>query len=180
MSVADAGLPLLVSLDARIEALLAASDGPVPLVEIAAVLPAGTDLAGCLDRIGGFWEGRGIELHREDGGAWLRAREALVPPRPEPAARRLSQEAIATLAVIAMHQPVAVAQIERVRRVRLARGLVESLVETGLVEEVDRRRGTGRAKLYGTTPAFLTLVGIGSLSEMPTPEDVLHNEIVLG
>jgi segregation and condensation protein B len=180
LSGADPGLPLLVGLDARVEALLAAAEAPVPLHEIAALLPLGTDVAACVDRIGAFWEGRGIELRRTGAGAWLRARDSLVPARPEPPARRLSQEALATLIVIAMHQPVTVAQIERVRRVRLARGIVESLLSAGVVEETDRRRGTGRAKLYGTTPAFLALVGIGSLSDMPTPEDVLHNEIVLG
>jgi segregation and condensation protein B len=150
----DAGVPLLVGLEARVEALLAAASAPVPLARLDALLPAGTDLGSLLDGIARFWGGRGIELRREGGGAWLRARRGLAPDRPEPAGRRLGAEAIATLAVIAMHQPVTVAQIERIRRVRLARGMLEALVAADVVEELSRRGGTGRAKQYGTTPGF--------------------------
>lgn len=174
----DAGIPLLVGLEARVEALLAATAAPVPLERLERLLPAGTDIPLLLDGIARFWSGRGIELRSEADGVWLRARRGLAPERPEPAGRRLGAEAIATLAVIAMHQPVTVAQIERIRRVRLARGMLEALVSAEVVDELPRRGGTGRARQYGTTPGFLALIGLGSLSELPGPEDVLYNEIV--
>lgn len=176
----EAGLPLLASLDARVEALLAASPAPVPGPRLAALLPEGTDVAACLGRIAAFWEGRGLVLERGPEGVRLRARAELVPEEAAGVGRRLSEGAVATLAAIAVHQPIAVPQIEAVRNVRLARGIVESLERAGLVEEVDRRRGTGRAKLYGTTPRFLETIGLEALSDLPTPEEIMHLDIVGG
>ena len=174
----DVGAPLLASLDARIEALVVASPRPLALAEIKRALPHGTDVEGALGRISGFWEGRGAELVETPDGFTIRARAGLAPVEKVGQARRLSESAMATLAVIAMHQPISVAQIEKVRSVKLARGIIEWLVEAHLVEEVDRRRGTGRAKLYGTTDAFLRATGLSALSDMPTPEEVIHTDIV--
>jgi len=174
----DPGMPLLASLDSRIESLLVAAQRPVAPAEIAALLPEGSDVASAIERIAAFWAGRGVQLVRGPEGLSLKARKECLPPDNEANARRLSEGAIATLAVIAMHQPLTVPQIEAVRRVKLARGIIESLEASGLIEEVDRRRGTGRAKLYGTTEGFLRMTGLEALSDMPTPEEVLHTEIV--
>ncbi len=148
----DVGLPLLASLDARVEALLAASPGPVPEARIASLLPEGSDVAACLARIASFWEGRGLRLERGGDGVRLRAREELVPEVAKGNGRRLSEGAVATLAAIAVHQPIAVPQIEAVRNVRLARGIVESLERAGLVEEVDRRRERAARSSTGPRP----------------------------
>ena len=176
----EPGLPLLASLDARVEALLAAAPAPVPLHVLAAMLPEGSDLEACLRRIEAFWEGRGVALVRDSAGLTLRARQELLPPDAAAPGRRLSEGAVATLAVIAMHQPIAVPEIEAVRGVKLARGIIESLERAGLVEEGSRRRGTGRARLYATTDAFLDRMGLAALSDLPTPEELRHSEIVAG
>lgn len=179
VEVRDAGLPLLASPEARVESLLFASGRPLSLNEMAALLPEGTDLEGILRRLEGFWSGRGVVLSRSAAGYRLKARAELVPETDsQKSTRRLSEGAVATLSVIAMHQPITVPQIETVRRVKLARGIVESLEDAGLIEAYERRRGTGRAIRYVTTDKFLLLTGLSALSDMPTPEEVLHTEIV--
>lgn len=175
----DLGSPLLATLESRVESLLLAAGRALPPAEISALLPEGTDLGAILDRLEAFWSGRGIVLQRTSAGCRLRARAELVPETDsQRSTRKLSEGAVSTLAVIAMHQPITVPQIETVRRVKLARGIVESLEEAGLIEGGDRRRGTGRAIRYETTEKFLVLTGLSALSDMPTPEEVLHTEIV--
>jgi segregation and condensation protein B len=43
----------------------------------------------------------------------------------------------------------------------------------GLIKEVGRAEGTGRAILYGVTEAFLTHFGLKSLNELPEFPDRL-------
>jgi len=89
---------------------------------------------------------------------------------PRPAT--LSQAALETLAVIAYKQPVSRAEIEEVRGVKSEKAL-STLMSKGLIKEVGRAEGTGRAILYGVTEAFLTHFGLKSLNELPEFPDRL-------
>jgi len=89
---------------------------------------------------------------------------------PRPAT--LSQAALETLAVIAYKQPVSRAEIEEVRGVKSEKAL-STLMSKGLIKEVGRAEGTGRAILYGVTEAFLTHFGLKSLNELPEFSDRL-------
>lgn len=87
---------------------------------------------------------------------------------PRPAT--LSQASLETLAVIAYKQPVSRVEIEEVRGVKAEKAL-QTLVAKGLIKEVGRAEGTGRAILYGVTDAFLTHFGLKSLKELPEMPD---------
>ncbi|MGV3488964.1 MAG: SMC-Scp complex subunit ScpB [Tuberibacillus sp.] len=87
---------------------------------------------------------------------------------PRPAT--LSQAALETLAVIAYKQPVSRAEIEEVRGVKSEKAL-QTLMTKGLIKEVGRAEGTGRAILYGVTDDFLTHFGLKSLNELPDMPD---------
>jgi len=89
---------------------------------------------------------------------------------PRPAT--LSQAALETLALIAYKQPVSRAEIEEVRGVKSEKAL-STLMSKGLIKEVGRAEGTGRAILYGVTEAFLTHFGLKSLNELPEFSDRL-------
>lgn len=103
----DPGIPLLATLDSRVESLLFASGRPLAMTEIAALLPDGTDLEAAVRRIEAFWSGRGVSLARTPAGLRLRARSELVPETDsQKSARRLSEGAVATLAVIADRKSV--------------------------------------------------------------------------
>jgi len=79
---------------------------------------------------------------------------------------RLSRAALETLAIIAYRQPITRPEIDAIRGVS-SDGVVRSLLEKGLIEEVGRAQAPGRPILYGTTPRFLELVGLTSLEDLP-------------
>lgn len=79
---------------------------------------------------------------------------------------RLSAAALETLAVVAYQQPVTRAEIEAVRGVDCA-GVLATLHDRGLVEQLGRLDTVGHPIQYGTTPAFLRHFGFRSLTDMP-------------
>lgn len=78
----------------------------------------------------------------------------------------LSQAAFEVLAVIAYNQPVTRAFIEQVRGVDCS-GVMMTLIEKELIEEVGRLELPGRPLLYSTTKNFLRCFSISDLSELP-------------
>src|ERR1035437_6083575 len=98
--------------------------------------------------------------------AWLKA---LVGHRLRPP--RLSQPALETLAIIAYRQPITRAEIEQVRGVSVD-GVMQTLVERGLVEQVGRAKVVGRPMNYGTTILFLEYFGLRSLEELPAADEL--------
>ena len=97
---------------------------------------------------------------------WLKA---LVGHRVRPP--RLSQPALETLAIIAYRQPLTRAEIEQVRGVSVD-GVMQTLVERGLVEQVGRAEVVGRPMTYGTTAVFLEYFGLRSLEELPAADEL--------
>lgn len=101
-----------------------------------------------------------------DYAPWLRT---LVGQKMRPP--RLSQPALETLAIIAYRQPVTRAEVEQVRGVAVD-GVLQTLLERGLVEQVGRAEVPGRPGLYGTTTQFLEYFGLGSLDDLPAAEEL--------
>jgi len=79
-----------------------------------------------------------------------------------------------TLAVIAYHQPVTRTEVETIRGASLGQGVVETLLDAGLIEPRGRKEVPGRPTLWGTTPAFLTQFGLNALRDLPRREDLLQ------
>lgn len=84
---------------------------------------------------------------------------------------RLSQAALETLAIIAYRQPMLRAQLEAIRGVACGE-VLRSLMERRLVKIVGRAEEVGRPMLYGTTPEFLRVFGIATLSDLPQAKDL--------
>lgn len=90
-----------------------------------------------------------------------------------PTAQSLSQASLEVLAIVAYKQPITRVAIEDLRGVKCERP-IQTLVSRGLIKEVGRSEGTGRAILYGTTKEFLNYFGLNSIEEMPPlPEEEL-------
>ncbi|MBO8176660.1 SMC-Scp complex subunit ScpB [Aeribacillus pallidus] len=89
----------------------------------------------------------------------------------------LSQAALETLAIIAYKQPITRMEIEDIRGVRTERP-IQTLLSKGLIKEVGRSEGTGRAILYGTTKEFLDCFGLKDLDELPPLPEELEEEFV--
>jgi segregation and condensation protein B len=97
---------------------------------------------------------------------WLKALvgHKLRPPR-------LSQPGLETLAIIAYRQPLTRAEVEQVRGVSVD-GVMQTLVERGLVEQVGRAEVVGRPMTYGTTALFLEYFGLRSLDDLPAADEL--------
>jgi segregation and condensation protein B len=84
---------------------------------------------------------------------------------------RLSQPALETLAIIAYRQPVTRAEVEEVRGVAVD-GVMQTLLERGLVEQVGRAEAAGRPVTYGTTALFLEYFGLKNLDDLPAGDEL--------
>jgi len=90
-------------------------------------------------------------------------------PGPKPA--RLSPPALETLAIIAYRQPITRADVEAVRGVTVE-GVLQNLMERGLVRISGRAELPGRPLLYETTQFFLEHFGLRNLDELPNAEEL--------
>ena len=90
-------------------------------------------------------------------------------PAPKPA--RLSAPALETLAIIAYRQPITRADVEGVRGVTID-GVLQTLLERGLVKIAGRAEIPGRPLLYETTAFFLDHFGLRTLDELPNVEEL--------
>jgi segregation and condensation protein B len=97
---------------------------------------------------------------------WLKA---LVGHRARPS--RLSQPALETLAIIAYRQPLTRAEIEQVRGVAVD-GVMQTLLERGLIEQLGRAEVVGRPMTYGTTSLFLEYFGLRRLEDLPAADEL--------
>jgi len=83
-----------------------------------------------------------------------------------PSSQSLTQASLEVLAIVAYKQPITRVEIEDLRGVKCERP-IQTLTSRGLVQEVGRAEGTGRAILYGTTKEFLNYFGLNHISELP-------------
>ncbi|MEN9355100.1 MAG: hypothetical protein RL318_2425 [Fibrobacterota bacterium] len=106
----------------------------------------------------------------------------LRPLFKEQQARRLSQAAVETLAVIAYKQPITKAEIEAIRGVA-ADGALKKLLEKRLITISGRSDQPGRALTYGTTREFLEYFGIrkvpDDLPRLAEFEDLVQSKALL-
>lgn len=165
-------------LKSALEAIIFASGEPVPAARISLVLGVPEeDVFSCAAELAEEYEreGRGIRLVRLDKSLQMcsapqyaktiaRVIEHRAPPK-------LSPPALETLAVIAYFQPVTRAYVDEVRRVDSSY-TVSSLVEKGLIEAAGRLEAPGRPTLYRTTEAFLRVMGVSELDELPPLPDM--------
>jgi segregation and condensation protein B len=97
---------------------------------------------------------------------WIKA---LVGHRNRPS--RLSQPALETLAIIAYRQPLTRTEIEQVRGVAVD-GVMQTLLERGLVEQTGRAEIPGRPMQYSTTALFLEYFGLKGLEDLPAADEL--------
>lgn len=114
--------------------------------------------------VAGAWQ----FVSKPEYAPWLKA---LVGERARPP--RLSLAALETLAIIAYRQPLTRAEIEQIRGVSVD-GVMQTLMERGLVEAVGRAEVIGRPPTYGTTSLFLEYFGLRNLEDLPAADELRH------
>lgn len=112
--------------------------------------------------VAGAWQ----FVSQPDYAPWLKA---LAGHKARPP--RLSQPALETLAIIAYRQPLTRAEIEQVRGVAVD-GVMQTLLERGIVAQVGRAEVVGRPALYATTALFLEYFGLRALEDLPAADEL--------
>jgi segregation and condensation protein B len=159
-----------------IEALLFVASVPVSinqLAEVLAIKPAEIEV--CISQLEkNYQEDRGIRLQRYSGKFQLttapEAASYIEKFLGLEATARLSHAALEALVIIAYRHPITRPGIDAIRGVN-SDGVLKSLLNKGLIEEVGRVEGPGRPILYGITSDFLQHFGFSSLDELPPLEE---------
>lgn len=182
-----------MSLSQVIEALLFAAQKPLTARElVAAIKGAGgedellpnefaktteSQVAATLEQLKIEYgqQGRAFQLAEKSEGWQLVSDPAYAPwvrqlfPAVKPA--RLTPPSLETLAIIAYRQPITRADVEAVRGVAVD-GVLQNLMERGLVKIGGRAEVPGRPLLYETTQFFLEHFGLRDLDELPNAEEL--------
>ncbi len=85
---------------------------------------------------------------------------------------KLSHAALETLATVAYHQPVTLAEISALRGVDASHSL-KSLLQKKLVKITGRKKSPGRPLIYRTTDKFLAYFGLNNIKDLPSEEEIL-------
>ena len=156
-----------------LEAILFVSDEPMTATVLAQAVECGRrDAEAALRELASQYEQRGSGIRlREVGGGWRMMTDPAAAPYVEQFVlssrhARLTKASLETLAIVAYKQPVTRHQVSSIRGVN-SDGVLRALMERGLIEEVGRDEGPGRAVLHGTTVEFLVRLGLASLSQLP-------------
>jgi segregation and condensation protein B len=165
-----------------LEAILFVADEPITASVLAQAVEVGRrDVERLLGEMAGEYEARGSGLLLQQvAGGWRLVTHPSAAPFVEQfivSSRhaRLTKASLETLAIVAYKQPVTRHQISSVRGVD-SNGVLRSLADRGLIEEVGRDEGPGKAVLYGTTPAFLERLGMASLADLPPVAPLLADD----
>src|SRR6478672_8189680 len=185
-----------MTLDKIIEALLFSAQKPLSIREVATAIKGGEDelspnefsrvreaeVAAALEqlKIEYIEQQRAFQLIEKAEG-WQLATDPQYAqwvrelfPAPKPA--RLSAPALETLAIIAYRQPITRADVEAVRGVNID-GVLQTLIERGLVKIAGRAEIPGRPLLYETTQFFLDHFGLRNLEELPNVEELRKQDL---
>jgi segregation and condensation protein B len=166
-----------------VEAVLFASDAPLPLSKIVSVVGVGSarDIRNHIKSLNERYEKTGASFRIEQIASGY---QILTLPTYNTWIRRLkqtnkdnklSQAAMETLAVVAYKQPVVRADIEAIRGVA-AGEMLNRLRELGLIKIVGRAEDVGRPMLYGTTKRFLEVFGLSGIEDLPAVEEMQSGE----
>lgn len=115
-----------------------------------------------LSCIGGAWQ----FVTRPEYAIWVRFIMGEKPRSP-----RLTQATIETLAIIAYRQPITRAEIEEIRGVSVD-GVIGTLLERKLIQQLGKADLPGKPTLYGTTLEFLQYFGLSSLDALPDADQL--------
>jgi segregation and condensation protein B len=157
-----------------IEAILMVADQPIEAQLLAQLLEVSPDRV--VEMCGQLAEAyaedeRGFVLVRVAGGFRFQSHPDLAAYVErfvvEGQSSRISTAALETLAIVAYKQPISRHQVSSIRGVNVD-GVVRTLTQRGLIEEVARDPGPGNAVMFGTTPLFLERLGLATVDDLPS------------
>jgi segregation and condensation protein B len=157
----------------QIEALLLASAAPVSQKKLEQHF--GFSVNDELNELSIFWATRGVNIKRREDQIFFAPSDAVLKALDQGDSdngRKLSEAAIETLCYIAIHQPVTIKDIEGGRKVKIFKGILESLLDSGLIRATLKKSNTGRAVAYATTDLFLDHFNLTALTDLPSLDEM--------
>ena len=124
----------------KIEALIFASSKPISEKEIQKRLDLHEDISEVMSNLEEAYQHRGIKLKKISKG-WIFLTNTEVSDifhEKREVQKRLSKQAIETLAIIGYHQPITKAEIESIRGVNIGQGIFDQLMELGWIAPLHR------------------------------------------
>ena len=184
----------LSSIIPHIEALVFASDKPLPVADLVELL--NNAMAFIDDRatedqveaaVNAIKEKYDAEFYAfglmESGGGWQfltkpEYHKTIAQLNGDKYLKKLSVASIETLSIIAYKQPVTKSEIELIRGVNCDYA-VQKLLEKELVIISGRKEdAVGKPLLYSTSKNFMDYFGINSADDLPKIKEILNQEIV--
>jgi len=177
----------------HVEALIFASERPLPQMEIVALLHqvltdetiSSEQVAICIQAIkekyeSGFYP---FELKETGGGFQFLTKkqyhQTVLQLNGDKYMRKLSAAAMETLAIIAYRQPVTRADIEFIRGVS-SEYSIQKLLDKELIVIAGRKEdAVGKPLIYTTSRYFMDYLGINSPDELPKLKEIFNTDIVL-
>ena len=164
----------------KIEALIFASSKPISEKEIKLRLDIHEDISEAMNNLEEAYQHRGINLKKISKG-WIFLTNNEVSEifhGKREIQKRLSKQAIETLAIIVYHQPITKAEIESIRGVIIGQGIFDQLMELGWIAPGGRKEVPGRPILWETTDDFLLHFGLGTLDNLPGIEEMKNSGLL--
>ena len=172
----------MTSLNNALEAVLFAAGESVPVARLSLVFEVGPEeILKAAGELAEEYERneRGIRLLQMNNRLQLCSSpdyaQLIVKTLEQRKPPALSQSALETLSIVAYYQPVTRAVIEKMRGVDSSY-TVTALQERGLIEACGKLEAPGRPTLYATTDAFLRVMGIETLQQLPPLPEVQGSE----
>jgi segregation and condensation protein B len=164
-----------LELSALVEAILFVSPEPISADQVAKIIDSTPRLVKkALEDIESAYQGRGLRLQYHNNKIQITTAPEAAPVLEKmldlETTSTLSQAALETLSIVAYQQPITRPQIDSIRGVN-SDGVLRTLLNKGLIDEVGREEGPGRPILYSTTTEFLKYFGLTSYEELP-PLDI--------
>ncbi len=171
-----------------VEALLLASDEPLPLERLLAAFPEyerpdKKALRAALESLRGRYAERVAEVVEVGSGWRIQVRErfsAYVAQLWEEKPPRYSRALLETLALIAYRQPITRGEVEEIRGVTLSPNIIKTLLEREWIKVLGVREVPGRPELLGTTRQFLDDFNLRSLESLPTLPEIRDLDALAG
>ena len=166
-------------LAAEIEALLFASDAPISIGRLSAIIgePSVKTIKGTVAELEEFYRSsnRSFGIVEVAGGFQI----ATLPEFASTVSllfksrrkARLSQAALETLAIVAYRQPISRVGVEAIRGVNCD-GVLATLNDRELIVISGRGEGLGRPFLYSTTSRFLEYLGLKDIRDIPAMDEL--------
>lgn len=183
----------LLNIFAKIEAILFAYADPISITKLSNILDINT--SDCSKYLKDFShelnndQNRGIKIVFLDDSVQLVSKKEFAEYIKNAIEEKnnyiLTPVSMEVLSIIAYNQPVTKGFIEQIRGTN-SNGVVNSLVEKGLIEESGRLDIPGKPISYRTTKTFLRTFGLSDLNQLPPLENLneeqisLEEEIILG